>query len=80
MLRRVTVQGIKRLVEIQALSFPEKSDNVAALAAAVAMKFAGYRIDRERGYPLVMERTESDKVVAGWTQLNIPANYLNDWI
>jgi hypothetical protein len=53
------IQCVECLTETEMLHLSYESDNVAVLPTAVAVESACCRIDRERGIPFLVERTES---------------------
>ena len=74
------IQGVENLAKVQVFDPSYEANNVAVLAAAVAVESAGGRIDRERRNAILMKRTEAHKIAAGWPKLNVLADYLDDGI
>src|SRR3990170_627906 len=71
-------QNFQGLGKINSLHFFDKSKNIAMLAAAKTMKTASVRIDHKRGGLLIMERAERLPVDAGFFQLQIRADQVNN--
>src|SRR5437016_12138271 len=72
------IQCVENLAKVQVFDPSYEADNVTVLPAAVAVKSAGRRIDRERGNPVLVKWTEADEIHARGPQLNVLADYLND--
>ena len=53
------IQRVEGLTETEMLHLSYEGDNVAMFCAAVTVESACRRIDRERGIPFLVERTES---------------------
>ena len=74
------IQGVENLAKVQVFDPSYKADNVPMLPAAVAVKSASRLVNRERGNPVLVKWAEADEINAGWSQLNVLADYLNDGI
>ena len=73
------IQGVENLAKVQVFDPSYEADNIAVLAAAVAVESASRLVDRERGNPVLVKRTEADEIAAGGPELNILSNDLRDW-